>query len=769
MTARETGGAPPERWTEVKTVLGELLALSETDRRDRLLELEASDAALHAEVASLIGFADHLGEGGFLEPIARDAADSRIGSYRIDGVLGSGGMGTVFEAVRTDDFEKRVALKVIRRGHGDRASVRRFERERQILAELEHPSIARLLDGGSTSDGLPYLVMERVDGVAIDRYAATHALDARARVALVEQVCAAVHFAHQRQIVHRDLKPANILVTDEGVPKLLDFGIAQLVRGEVEPGGASALTPAYASPEQLRGERATTASDVYSLGVLLWRLLTGEVPVRDDQGLVSGRPSQADTESEAPVPRRVLRGDLDAIVCRALAPEPEARYDSARQLAEDLRRYREGRPVAARQGSSLYQLGRFMGRHRVGTVVAVLMLLLGLGLAVFAGRWWQADLEREQEKAVADFFEDLFTTSQLLDEPEGEVTARRVLGRIRARAPDRPDLQAILTLATGRIFQKRGHFDVARPLAEESLVLRRSIYRPGDLRIARGANVLAVILNDIGETQVAEELFREAFEIRMAAGGMRDSETLHTINNLAAILAARGELAEAESLHRRGLELRSELYGERSSEVATALNSLGTLLFQRDQLDEAARLLNRALAIRSVLGDKAAAASSYNNLARVEAAAGDLDSAERLYRLALTEHVELYGEEHPNVAIVRRNLGEVRARVGDARECKALLRASIVVLHDVLPAHHWRLADARSVLGGCFAANGELEEARRYLEYGVTHLRTAKGDEARVTQEAVARLEALETLEEATATGEQAIEYQVAASPPDRQ
>ncbi|HEX9735997.1 MAG TPA: serine/threonine-protein kinase, partial [Thermoanaerobaculia bacterium] len=427
-----------ERWEQVKTILQEALERPEPERQAFLHGACGEDASLRTEVESLLG---HEAESeAFIEEPAverrpEEAADAlddtlteerRIGAYELVRRVGRGGMGNVYLAARVDrEFEQKVAIKVIKRGMDSEEIVSRFRYERQILAGLDHPSIARLYDGGTTSDGRPYFVMEHVEGESIRDHCESRRLDTAERLRLFLEVCDAVHFAHQNLVVHRDLKPANIQVTADGKVKLLDFGIAKLLGGdEVSPltrqlGGRQLLTPEYASPEQLAGKPVTTASDVYSLGVLLYELLTGKRPFDDgDTGEVTRlaatrkrdpekpssavrrrlRGAQADGDAR---PLRRLAGDLDYIVLKALRAEPRERYSSVGELAEDVVRHLTGRPVRARNGASLYLLSRFGRRNWriLAGAALVLALLAGFGFN------WRAERERaaaERERAAAE-------------------------------------------------------------------------------------------------------------------------------------------------------------------------------------------------------------------------------------------------------------------------------------------------------------------------------------------------------------------------------
>ena len=400
----------PERWKLAKEVLGTALDRPDKERAAWVAEACGGDAELRAEVESLL--ASHGEANGFLETTARDAvlrsviparpealAGARIGPYKVLSEIGRGGMGAVYLAERDDqEYRKRVAIKLVR-GDVDSASmVRRFRQERQILAELDHPNIARLLDGGTTDEGVSYFVMEHVEGVPIDTYCEARGLSVDQRLELVRTVCSAVGDAHRKLVVHRDLKPGNILVTAEGTPKLLDFGIAKLLTPQ--PGsehtvtGTKLMTPEYASPEQWRGGSVTAASDIYALGVLLYRLLTGRGPYRVGSDLphelgraICEEDPAPPSSAAAPPMRHRLAGDLDAIVLKALRKEPERRYGSAEELSADIRRYREGLPVTARKDGRVYRAGRLLRKNKAVAVTALTMAATTAIVSAFVYHW----------------------------------------------------------------------------------------------------------------------------------------------------------------------------------------------------------------------------------------------------------------------------------------------------------------------------------------------------------------------------------------------
>jgi tetratricopeptide (TPR) repeat protein len=414
----------PERWSRIKSVLAEALALP-ANQRAACLELAAgADPTLRGEVESLLAAEERAGSRFLntpalaLEPAPPNGrfVGRRIGPYQLLAAIGAGGMGEVYRAARTDEYHQEVAIKLVRAGR-DFFFGERLRTERQILASFQHPNIARLLDGGRTEDGVPYLVMELVDGKPITQYCDEQSLDTSARLKLFIHVCAAVQYAHQRMVIHRDLKPSNILVTAQGVPKLLDFGIAKILEPGAIPAGEAVtiaamrvLTPEYASPEHMRGEPVSAASDIYSMGVILYELLTGVRPYLA-RGRATGDALQATLDIDPKRPSavregspsklsRLLRGDLDNIALMALRREPERRYATADQLAEDIRRHLQHRPVLARKATLRYRASRFIRRHTAGVAAfLVVALAVGVGIAMVTREAHIAELQRASAEA----------------------------------------------------------------------------------------------------------------------------------------------------------------------------------------------------------------------------------------------------------------------------------------------------------------------------------------------------------------------------------
>ncbi len=445
------------------------------------LNAHCDDPVVREELAALlpfrmtrtVGLASAVGAATVLAREQAVPAGMRIGPYRILSVLGEGGMGTVYEAARDDDqFRKTVAIKFLHLGARTDWMLRRFRQERQILAELEHPNIGRLLDGGSTEEGAPYIVMEKIDGQPITQWAHDRGLSVRESLQLFRQVVGAVQYAHQKLIVHRDIKPGNILVTGEGVPKLLDFGIAKLIDAGDELVTRTAhqmMTPDYASPEQVRGQTITPASDIYSLGALLYELLTGQRPHRltsYDPGEIATRICEQDIAPPSATGHPALRGDLDTIVLKAMQKAPERRYASAEQFGEDIRRYLDGRPVVARPDTIAYRARKFARRNWLAlTAAAALAIAIGGGVA---SSLYQARLARDRfdqvrtlaNRFMFDFHDELLKVPGSTKAQQMVVsTALEYLGKLSATAGSDPVLLADLAEAYGKLADVQGAQD----------------------------------------------------------------------------------------------------------------------------------------------------------------------------------------------------------------------------------------------------------------------------------------------------------------------
>ena len=738
------------------------------EREAFLAEAAGDDEQLRNEVRALLD-ADETEISLLAGPLVRSPREvlepegdpegaepvGRIGPYRILGRLGRGGMSTVYLAERDDGaYRQRVAIKLIRHGRDHAETLRRFRQERQILASLEHPSIARLLDGGRADDGSPYVVMEAIDGLPIDLYCAREGLSVERRVELFRQVCDAVHYAHQRLIVHRDLKPGNVLVTADGVPKLLDFGIAKILHAELSQEELVStlpfhqlMTPAYASPEQIRGEPVSTACDVYGLGLLLYEILTGQkghrLETREPREIerviceeepVAPSRAPAETAPAGIDPAR-LAGDLDAVVLKALAKEPRHRYPSAGQLSEDLGRYLAHRPVAARPPTPLDRLAKLARRKPLATSLAVLVVVLVAAVGVQAWRLGRALRVAEAETAraleerargeeVTSFLVDLFEGADPHRATDGTVSTREILDRGARRVDlelgEQPATQATLLDTIGRVYQNLALFDDAEHSFERALRLRRELRGEMHPEVAESLERLAFLRHLQYELDEAETLSRRTLEMRRSLYGERHREVAVSLHNLAEVLATQGRTAEAEPLFAEALTMRRELLGDRHAEVAESLAELGLMRTNSGDPESAEPLLREAVEIwRQELGSKhPTLALGLSYLAFTDLQLEDYATAEILFEEALAIQSELLGEDHPETVDTLASLGRVfyeQKRFPEARE--ALHRA--LEVHERGPAGPM-LGTCRNDLARVYMDEGRYPEAdelyRRSLE-----------------------------------------------------
>jgi serine/threonine-protein kinase len=770
-------------WERLEEVLDLVLELRPEDRPAFIEQTCGTDDLLRRQAEAMTAAAERAGDflerpvdacaAGLLGQMAReaeedselDAAESasmapgRLGPYRLLRELGRGGMGAVYLAERDDEqYDRRVAIKVLPAGLLSRGLRTRFLLERRILASLEHPNIARLYDAGMSEDGTPYFVMEFVEGRRIDVHCDEHQLPIPARLALFDQVCDAVQFAHRNLVVHRDLKPANILVSSDGMVKLLDFGIAKLLRTEAEAGatltglgGWQAFTPEYASPEQLRGEPISTSTDVYALGVLLFNLLAGCWPYhpRDrsvrsiEQAVLEqdpGRPSAALSSTVAERRsttlaglRRQLRGDLDNIVLTALRKESEHRYASVQHLRDDVHRYLESRPVHARPATWGYRAGKFVRRHRVGVAAAA---LVGVSLVGgMAGTVWQArTASREARRAdqVRQFVVGLFEVSDPDHSRGDSITARALLdqgaARLATELAAEPELRAEMQAVLGGIYEKLGLYDRARPLLEEVLAVREARLGSRHLDVAGSAAALASVLYEQGEYPKAEELTRRGLALRRELLGPEDTLVAASMTDLAAIMGAQGKDEEAESLFRAGLAI--DRRKEAWRKVATDLHNLSIALWRRGEYGEALPLAEEALALRRrIHGEEHTdVASTLMALASILSASGEYDRAEELNRQCLAMRRKLLGGAHPHVAIALNNLGLLLQARGRLEEAEQYLREALAVRRAAFGDHHLEVAASRNNLGTLLYAMGDFPGAADQIERALAIWRPALGE-----------------------------------------
>ncbi|MCB9854235.1 MAG: serine/threonine protein kinase [Phycisphaerales bacterium] len=641
----------------------------------------------------------------------------RLGAYEISDVLGRGGMGTVYRAERVDgQFRKVVAIKVAHRACADEEACRLFHRERRALALLEHPNIARLLDAGVSHDGLPYVVMELVDGVPIDAYCSRNRLDLVDLLRLFRNVCEAVDHAHRHLIVHRDLKPANILVTKEGMPKLLDFGIAKLLHSDDEVDNEThtfasrrPMTPGFASPEQIRGEQMTTASDVYSLGVVLYELLTGQSPyghtdlsvesieqrVLDTQPLLPSdaasrrgtdtvssmaiTPVNAGAATDASLQKlsRRLRGDIDNIVMMALRKEPERRYATVRQFADDIDNYLESRPVRARPERVGYRLSKLIRRHAFACMAAGL-IAISLTIGIIGTVWQARSAAFERDEAVAAnqradatlrFLENMLATVdpavagrdvrviQVLDAASDQVEREHA---------DQPAIRASLHDVIGQTYFALGEAESAERHLRAAVDLHSTVSGPAHRDTIASVNALCVCLYHTAQLEESRTRLEDA--LRVCRESPEDIEVLtaQTQNNLAAVLSVGGQADRAEELFREALATRRRRLEAGHLDIAETLNNLARLEAIKGRYGTAVDLLDESIEIRRarLTSDHPLVIQSMTNLGVLLAKQGRRADAESTLEKTLTDARRVLGPDHPDFERVQERLTAVRQLAG---------------------------------------------------------------------------------------------------------
>jgi len=708
-------------------------------------------------------------------------ADLLVGHYRIEREIGTGGMGTVYLASRADQqFEKQVAIKIVRAELAAGVVLTRFRNERQILAGLEHPNIARMLDGGTAPDGRPYLVMEFVDGLPLNEYVAASHPSRDARLELFGKICSAVQHAHQHLVIHRDLKPGNILVTAGGEPKLLDFGIAKLI----EPGSeglnqtqtvVQLFTPAYASPEQLAGEPVTTASDIYSLGVLLYELLTGRLHVTKG----------ADSKQ--------LPGDLKNIVGMALRPEPERRYRSASELADDLRRYQEKLPVTARNDTLSYVARKFISRHRVACAAAAIILLAMAALILaLSVQIRNTNRQRLRAERITGFMHqmlgggtrikrgtggrdlkivDVLSTaaedldSELRDQPIERAQLRATIGTTLSRLGllDAADRQLRIALRNQTALLGNNSLPLAETLhdlgsnerylgryADAEAHLRRSaaiFHRYRDPDENEALSDLGVTLFDQGRFREAGVLLERLYQIRRAAYKPDDVTLIVMMNNIAIVRFNTGDFAGATEMQRQVVDAhrKRESPGSPSMELGYSEVNLGVDLRLSGQAAAAEPVALSAIdTLKKRLGDSHwITAYAEVELAKIYSDEGQHRLAEQEARQALSTITKTLPAGHQEYAHAWIALGSVLTAAGKPAEAEPYLRQAFALRRSIYPKGGLRVAQAADALADCLIARKEYAAAKPFAKIAYDEFKATYGDTNRLTLAAKKRLESV--------------------------
>ena len=758
-----------ERWDEVDALFERAMDVPKHRRERFLFEASADDPELCSAVLELFA----AGKPGLSEPsrtlmsaaLGEPASDprpglapgERLGPYRIVSELGRGGMATVYEAERADGaFSRRVAVKVLPEGVDRGELVRRSLAERQILSGLAHPNIATLLDGGATPDGRPFLVMELVEGESITRWADEKRLSTGDRVRLFLQVVDAVTYAHGQLVVHRDLKPSNVLVTSTGQVKLLDFGVAKLLDAPeslddpLTRWGPAPMTPEYASPEQLRGERVTATSDVFQLGVLLYRLLTGGQPFdgRTIQSRLAGgevavtRPSEAVSDW----PRaRGLRGDLDTIVLKALEPDPGGRYGSAAALAADLRRQLEGRPIAARPASPWVILKKFSRRNPWFWPVAATMAI-GVGGYVGTVVRYSGGLERERNEAVsqAERAEAMraFMVSQFgladpySDDPVNpQVTVVEAMSRgaeeARRELGDQPLLQAEMLSAIAQVYGNLSLSEDARILVDEAMTIRHASGADSTPEQVADLGRLRAILGNAGQRDSARVVLRKRLEMERTLFGGDHPRTAEALEGLGWHWYEDGEFAQALEWYEEAVQIRRGAEPRDVADLSASLAALADSYRSVGRWEEAQVAAREGYEISlGAFGEEhAITAGNKGHLAQVVHGMGDLEQAILLYREALPVLERTLGEQHAHTLANWNNLGIVLAEADDLDGAEEVQRRILALRRDRYSTdEHYEVGTSLQNLASLLVRGSRLAEADSLARQAEGIFRAVVGD-----------------------------------------
>jgi len=777
------------RWQRIQSLFHDALALSSPERETFLQSACAGDRELFSEVLSMLhhdSAADSLLDRQLADVAHQTLANSdalpvrQFGPYRVVGVLGEGGMGVVYLAERTD-LGNQVAIKVLRDAWLSPARRERFASEQRTLAQLNHPSIAQLYDADTLPDGTPWFAMERVEGVPLTQYCRQHASSVEERLRLFRMVCEAVQFAHGHAVIHRDLKPSNILVKKDGTVRLLDFGIAKQLESfdltvDQTTTGLRLLTPAYAAPEQIRGDRVGIHTDVYALGVILYELLTGHLPF-DLSNLTPGEAATVITEHEPgkpssrvakdgsiPAPRRSAWADLDVLCLTALHKDPQRRYSSVEALVRDVDHYLDGQPLDARPDTLRYRAGKFIRRHRQAVSAAALVFALIVGLVTFF-TWRLAKArnaalaEAARTQRVQQFMMNLFRGG---DQEAGPAADMKVLTMVdrgvqqaRALSTD-PKVQAELYATLGLIYQKLGKLDRAEELLTQALEERNSLFGADSTEAAESLVALGQLRADQAKYEDAEKLVRQGLEIDQRHLPPNHTAVINARTALGVVLTDRGNydqatriLAEtvrlqanpnpptsalatslsaladahyyaghysiADPLYRRVLDIHRQLYGPQHPLVADDLASLGSVQQDLGFYPQAEQYYRQALAITEAYygKDSPNTAADLNMLGRSILYQKRNDEARGLVEQALAIREQAFGPNHPSVATTLNELGNIAYQTDHYDEAEKYWRRMEEIYRNIYGDHHYLIAVALSNLGSLYSAEKDYPRAEQ--------------------------------------------------------
>lgn len=791
-------------WQRIKDILGSALEI-DPDLLPTYLDRACSgDTDIRREVESLLASA--VESSDFIESPVFSATQltgkssamtgRKFGNFEVIDEIGVGGMGAVYLAKRTgQEFKQQVALKVVRQSISDSQMIERFRRERRILASLNHPNIAKLIDGGVSETGEPYLAMEYVEGETITDFVGRTKPSLNETLRLFIKVCHAVAYAHRNLIVHRDIKPGNILVTIDGEPKLLDFGLARLVDDSIEGDPTQtqtafrALTPAYASPEQIRGAPITTSSDVYSLGIVLFELLTGERPFHFERKSID-EIIRTITTSKPTLPSRstpaasFLKGDLDNIILTSLRNEPERRYRSVELFADDIGRHLKGLPVLARPNTLKYRSSKFIGRHKFGVLAASLVFLSlvgGIVVSVYQAR--RAEREKTKSDVVSTFLQNLLGASNPATEVSRnnghETTVKELLDAASARLEtdelsNQPEVRAQLESIIGMSYLAQGQYDAATRNLDSSLATKTAIYGENSLEVMETMVLIGDLWVTKGNYEEADKFYTQRLSILRSEerkGNIHADYLFSALSNYALLKRAQGDSKAAEEVLREALALSTEVSQEEKNDVSVAESVLALTLADQGKFDDAEQIARKKNAeVRSQSSPETLAfAGNVTFLGSILSEKGEYDTAENLlveaessYRklfsdsylplgdnlriqaqtlyfqnklpeasIKINETLEIYQKgtspQYVNYATALMIKGLILNKSRNSRDAEPLLREAVKLRDENLPKGHFLRAVALSSLGEYLTEKDRFAEAEPLLLESFESLRLSQG------------------------------------------
>ena len=748
----------------IKSIFDEVLNLQEDERDKYISDLRKNNPELADEIVTLLiayeNSDDFLETPSIAAKILKDEEKlknsligNNIGPYTIVEEAGSGGMGIVYIAKRDDDeFEHKVAIKVLRHGLTNDYLVKRFQKERQTLANLQHPNIAKLFDGGTTNIEVPYLVMEYIDGIPITEYCSEKNSSIQKRLKLFQSVCDAVQYAHQNLIVHRDIKPGNILVNKDGRAKLLDFGVAKLLDEESNDLTKTRmwhLTPEYASPEQIKGEVISTSSDIYSLGVLLYQLLSGYQPYQIESGspfaiskIVADektiKPSEIHLKTKLSLDVKItekykkishqLKGDLDNIILKAMHKDPIQRYSSVQEFSNDIDRYLQGLPVIARMDTVQYRFSKFVQRHKVGVASFILfniLIISSIVAIIYQGRIAaeerdKAKIENKKFVKVNSFLQQMLSSvdpSEIGRDVKVYDILEKASTDVNTELEDQPEIEAAIRSTLGNTYVNLGEYDKAKPFLIEALEINENKYGNESEQAAMSLHDLGLYYDWAGDYIKADSLYKKSIKLLRNVLKEPTSRFADVLNDAALIKMYNEKYEEAGKLYFEAIGIAQETYGKKNRNTATFMNNLALNLTDEGKLEEAEIYFRKALKILiELLGEnRPEVGTSYNNLGYLYSIKKDFKSAEIYLEKSYKLKIALKGEDHSDVGLALNNLGVINVRMKNYSKAEKYFNNAIKQNRKSLDEEHPHIALNQYWLGKIYLETDRFSDAEKSL------------------------------------------------------